>query len=85
MELVVEAQLPIVGQAALSSGDTEAAIALGNLRASTIRKRVWEWGKPRVFSLALGDSAWPKHAGIVFSGHVKFYGEGRGGGRLSQV
>ena len=64
--LVVEADLPVLEPMLLVRNQESALIAaLGNARASTIRKRVREWRKVRAYCLAVSGSAWPAHIGII--------------------
>lgn len=64
--LVVEADLPVLEPMLLVRHRESALVAaLGNARASTIRKRVREWRKVRAYCLAVSGSAWPSHIGII--------------------
>ena len=66
VELFVEANTPLVRQAQLASNPESAiAASLGSMRASTIRKRVREWRRLRVFTLGLSACPRPKHVGVV--------------------
>ena len=66
VEIFVEANTPLAWQAQLASSPKAAmAASLGSMHASTIRKRMREWRKLRVFSLGLSACPWPKHIGVV--------------------
>ena len=63
-ELVSEAGLPIAAQAQLASAPEEIIVAsLGSMRASTIRKKVREWRRVRIFSL--GACGAPGDGGVL--------------------
>ena len=66
VEIILEANLPIVANAQMASCPQSVIEAsLGCARYSTIRKRVREWRALRTFSIGACGAPWPAHIGVV--------------------